>query len=153
LSPRCIEACKSRFAGFSNIHYHANDGRSLEMVPDGAVDFAFSFDSLVHADEDVLEAYLRQFARKLTPEGVGFIHHSNLHFYLSIWDRILPNWTRDYVTKKINRRINKHYRSPGMSAARFEHLCESAGLRCITQELIPWGSKHLIDCFSTFTLR
>jgi hypothetical protein len=40
-----------------------------------------------------------------------------------------------------------------MSAARFGVFCESAGLECITQELVPWGSKHLIDCFSTFTLK
>jgi hypothetical protein len=40
-----------------------------------------------------------------------------------------------------------------MSAARFVEFCESAGLECIRQELVPWGSKHLIDCFSTFALK
>jgi ubiquinone/menaquinone biosynthesis C-methylase UbiE len=49
LSATCIEACRRRFAGASNISYFVNDGRSLDMVPDGSVDFIFSFDSLVHA--------------------------------------------------------------------------------------------------------
>lgn len=151
LSPRCIEACKSRFAEFSNLEYHVNDGRSLEMVRDGSIDFAFSFDSLVHVDDDVLEAYLRQLAGKLTPDGVGFIHHSNVHSYLKPWEEKLPGFARERAIRTINARINKHWRSPKMSAARFGEICESAGLECITQEVVPWGSKHLIDCFSTFT--
>ena len=48
------------------------------MVEDGSIDFVFSFDSLVHVEADVLDAYLDQLARKLTPDGVGFIHHSNM---------------------------------------------------------------------------
>ena len=32
------------------ISYFVNDGRSLAMVPERSVDFAFSFDSLVHVD-------------------------------------------------------------------------------------------------------
>ncbi len=153
LSTKCIDACKTRFAESSNIEYHVNDGKSLEMVPDGAIDFVFSFDSLVHADEDVLEAYVSQLGRKLTPDGVGFIHHSNVHYYLERWERILPGFVRDQAVATINSKINKHYRSSGMSAARFGEFCKSAGLECITQELVPWGSKHLIDCFSTFTLK
>ena len=71
ISERCIEACRQRFAAESHIAYHANDGRSLEMVADRSIDFVFSFDSLVHADADVIEDYLRQLGRKLTPNGVG----------------------------------------------------------------------------------
>ena len=56
LAERCIEHCRGRFADASNIEYHVNDGRSLAMVEDGSVDLAFSFDSLVHAEADVLEA-------------------------------------------------------------------------------------------------
>ena len=48
------------------------------MVDDESIDFAFSADSLVHADLDVIAAYLSELARTLRPNGVGFIHHSNL---------------------------------------------------------------------------
>ena len=30
--------------------YHLNDGRSLEMIPDGTIDLIFSFDSLIHGN-------------------------------------------------------------------------------------------------------
>ena len=78
LTERCIEACKERFSEDSHITYHVNDGKSLAMIPDHSVDFVFSFDSLVHVEADVIEAYLRQLVLKLKPNGVGFIHHSNI---------------------------------------------------------------------------
>ena len=46
-----------------NISYHVNDGKSLDMVADRSIDLVFSFDSLVHAEADVLEAYLGQLGR------------------------------------------------------------------------------------------
>src|SRR5688500_242534 len=45
---RCIETCRRRFSRDPNLSYHVNDGRSLAMIPDGSIDFVFSFDSLVH---------------------------------------------------------------------------------------------------------
>src|ERR671937_2540807 len=73
LAENCIAHCRERFAGEDHIAYHVNDGRSLAMVEDESVDLAFSFDSLVHADLDVLASYLDQLARKLKRDGVGFI--------------------------------------------------------------------------------
>ncbi|MFN7926786.1 MAG: class I SAM-dependent methyltransferase [Blastocatellia bacterium] len=81
LSAKCLDACRARFATDTHIRYHLNDGKSLAMIPDASVDFVFSFDSLVHAEAEVLEAYVQQLARKLKPQGVGFIHHSNLGAY------------------------------------------------------------------------
>ena len=78
MSDKCIDACKRRFRGLDHVRYHVNDGRSLDAIEDGSIDFVFSFDSLVHAEADVVEAYLAQLERKLRPGGVGFIHHSNL---------------------------------------------------------------------------
>src|SRR4051794_9713690 len=46
IAPRCIEACRERFAGCRHIRYHVNDGRSLAAIPDASIDFVFSFDSL-----------------------------------------------------------------------------------------------------------
>ena len=44
LTASCIQACQQRFASSSHITYHVNDGISLAMIPDGAIDFVFSFD-------------------------------------------------------------------------------------------------------------
>jgi SAM-dependent methyltransferase len=68
-SEKCIRACEERFAACSHIDYHANDGKSLAMVPDRAIDFVFSFDSLARAEEVVIQEYLTQLANKLTADG------------------------------------------------------------------------------------
>ena len=63
LTEKCIEYCKQRFQGHP-IRYHVNDGRSLEFLADDSIDFVFSWDSLVHADEDVMTNYLYQLCKK-----------------------------------------------------------------------------------------
>ena len=152
LTERCIEACRRRFAGESHIEYHVNDGRSLAMVADGSVDFVFSFDALVHAEEDVLEAYLSELATKLAPGGTGFLHHSNLGEYGPPPGRGVP------IVGGALRRLglidgSDHWRAPSMTAAKFRRFAEAAGLVCLGQELVNWKSRRLIDCFSVFARR
>jgi ubiquinone/menaquinone biosynthesis C-methylase UbiE len=71
LSAECLAVCRERFRERSHLRCHVNDGRSLRMVADRSIDFAFSFDSLVHVELPVLEAYLHELARVLTPDGVA----------------------------------------------------------------------------------
>ena len=169
LTDRCIEACKERFSSESHITYHVNDGRSLEMIPDHSVDFVFSFDSLVHVEADVIDAYLGQIALKLKPQGAGFIHHSNIGAYVNRSTGKLPF----YIDNKNN---GSNWRAESMTAKLFEAYCEKAGLQCVAQEVIDfypefslrWGrpgghlqrvrqkivdqyGRILNDCFSVFT--
>lgn len=136
LSEKCIQTCKERFGSCSHVTYYVNDGKSLDMIADEAIDFVFSFDSLVHAEDDVIEAYINQLARKLKKDGVGFIHHSNLGEYSDCFSLI-----RDH-----------HWRASSMTAGRFKQYAEEAGLQCISQEIINWGgTEYLIDCITVFT--
>jgi ubiquinone/menaquinone biosynthesis C-methylase UbiE len=96
---RQIEACRQRFAGDSRLSYHVNDGRSLKMIPDGSIDFIFSFDSLVHVRREIIETYVRQFAAKLKRDGMGFIHHSNLGEYPFSASKQIPPRVRKLLTK------------------------------------------------------
>jgi SAM-dependent methyltransferase len=137
LAEPCIEACKKRFEGHDNIEYHVNDGRSLDMVADGTIDFVFSWDSLIHVEDDVIEGYLAQLGRKLRPGGTGVFHHSNMDSY------------RDRKTGELTIG-NEHWRATSMSAAKFQQFSSAAGLRCIAQELIPWGGTDFTDCISVF---
>jgi len=153
LSERCIESCRARFAADSRIDYIVNDGTSLDRIADRSVDFIFSFDSLVHAEADVIGAYLAQAARKLKPGGAGFIHHSNLQAFV----HPRTNQVRWFITRR-------NWRAESMSADEFRRLCQAAGLSCRSQELINWVGKArdadrhrldgrcipLTDCFSTF---
>jgi 2-polyprenyl-3-methyl-5-hydroxy-6-metoxy-1,4-benzoquinol methylase len=153
LSEKCIKACQQRFATDSHIEYHINDGKSLAMIPDHSIDFVFSFDSLVHAEADVMESYLSQLATKLKPNGVGFIHHSNLGKYqqaLSIIEQI-PSEMRAEVVNSVLL-APTHWRAASMTAELFAAYCDRSNLQCIGQELVNWGNEGLlIDSFSLFT--
>jgi len=156
LAERCIEHCRERFSDATNIECHVNDGRSLEMVPDGSLDFVFSFDSLVHAEADVLESYALQLGRKLKPDGIGFFHHSNLgeHGALASLTRKTPEAFRRRLIQRGHLIDLGAWRAESMTADLFVEQCAEAGLSCIGQEKIPWDSgRTLTDALSLFTPR
>jgi SAM-dependent methyltransferase len=140
LSERCVAACRERFAGDPRLRFVQNDGTSLEAIPDESVDFVFSFDSLVHVEADALQAYVSQLARKLRPNGAGFLHHSNLGSY------------RNPRTGELEA-PSSHWRAESVGAADFVAYCEEAGLVCLSQETLAWAASVHNDCFSTFTRR
>ena len=152
LSEKCIDACRQRFRECQHVECHVNDGQSIPMVADHSVDFVFSFDSLVHADEPVMRAYAHEWARVLKKDGVGFVHHSNYKpFGRYVWmvRRLRPLWPI-LLPLRLIENLDPPSRDLSMSAERFrEHLAE-AGLVCVGQEIIPWGTNRLIDCITTF---
>jgi hypothetical protein len=155
LSLTCVEACRARFTHDPHLRFELTDGKSLDMVEDGSIDFAFSFDSLVHADDDVLDAYAAQLSRTLSLDGVAFIHHSNFGEYphLDVVDR-LPDAPRRILAGLKLIEPNLHFRSPTMTAAKMERFAREHDLQCISQELVPWGSRHAFsDCLSTMVRR
>jgi 2-polyprenyl-3-methyl-5-hydroxy-6-metoxy-1,4-benzoquinol methylase len=152
LSANCIEACRRRFAADSHIHYHVNDGSSLAMVPAG-FDVIFSFDSLVHSEIDIIDAYLAQMAGLLAPDGVGFLHHSNMAEYMK---RGLSHVPRPILERE---GFNTIWRAESVDASTVAALANEHGLAVIGQELVNWGAQGLYgaglftDCFSLFTRR
>ncbi len=150
ISEDCIQACRQRFSEYNNIEYHVNDGKSLDMLPTASVDFIFCFDSLVHADESTMKAYLSQMNRVLKDEGSVFIHHSNLGaYYSNLRIQKFPKVER-LLRQLMILEKNSHWRDLGVSAQIVEELSEEFGMKCISQEVVPWGTKRaLIDCFST----
>jgi SAM-dependent methyltransferase len=143
----CVDACKQRFASEPQVHCYVNDGRSLPMIPDNSIDFVFSFDSLVHTKREVIEAYLAELGSKLRIRGKGFIHHSNFGEYANSFRERLP---QIILKPLIKAEILDwaHHRSPDMTAGLFRALCARAGLHCVSQELVNWRGRRLIDCLS-----
>lgn len=138
LTPRCVEACRERFAGRAEARFFLTDGRSLDDVEDDSVDLAFSWDSLVHADPETLEAYAHGLARKLRPGGLAFLHHSNVGAYTdpATGEPTIPN---------------PHWRDPRMSAERLQGFASASGLSVLAQELVQWGTENpaeFVDAFS-----
>ncbi len=122
-----------------------NDGLTFPMVDSGSIDFAFSFDSLVHVESDVMASYVSELARVLKPGGFAFLHHSNL-------DGVRHRSALDKLRGRISGLpFQEHWRAPSMSAEKMRTYVEGAGMTCAQQELVPWGSGWplMIDCMST----
>lgn len=156
LAAKCIEACRQRFADETHLEFHVNDGKSLDMVADGSVDFAYSWDSLVHADAEIIEAYVQQLAKKLSPNGVAWIHHSNVE------GRSLSHRLAVRTPEKVRRRLVARgamldvyaWRSPTVSAELVAQMCERAGVVCISQEEFSWEhGPFMTEAITVFTPR
>jgi SAM-dependent methyltransferase len=153
LAEPAINACRERFADATHASFVVNDGRSLDAVDDGSIDLAFSYDSLVHVEDDVIGGYLVELARKLAPDGVAFLHHSNLagctpvgrsaRLAARLGRSVRGEWTADFWDR---------LRATTMSAERFAELAAEAGLVCIGQERVNWLGHRPIDCISAAAL-
>jgi len=137
MNQNCIDACLGRFGSRKGAAYLKNDGKDLSMIANKSIDFIFSFDSLVHCDLDIMEAYVSQLRRILKPNGFAFIHHSNLGQYF-----------------KNGRRVkNVHWRAENVSGNDMIELCIKNGLYCVSQERVQWASTTLNDAFSIISHR
>lgn len=133
IAAAAVAHCRERFAGDAHVSFHVNDGTSLAVAGDRSVDLVFSFDSLVHAEADVIAGYVTEFGRVLADDGVAFVHHSNMGSYE-------PG---SYDPHAI------HWRATTVSAALVASFAPTAGLVCVAQEPLAWGDDdRLTDCIS-----
>jgi SAM-dependent methyltransferase len=139
LSERCITACRQTFGEDRSMEYHVNDGRSLTMIADASIDFAFSFDSLVHAEVDVIESYISQLSDKLTADGIAFLHHSNFAALLE---------QADAGSQDGGEMDNRHWRSETVSAEIVSAIADRSNMTVVSQERVNWGCKALSDCIT-----
>jgi len=144
---QCVNACRQRFQDDPRVRCALNDGRSLPMVANDSIDFIFSFDSLVHAKPEMVEGYLAELVKKLKHGGKGFIHHSNFGEYANSFRERLPK-ALTKLSIKMNLLDWDHRRDRTMTAVLFRDLCKPHGLICLSQELVNWRGRRLIDCFS-----
>jgi len=85
LSPSCIEHCRSLFKERSNVTFVVNQGKELTGIPDGSVDFVWSYDVFVHINPNEIEAYFGEIKRVLRPNGRAVIHHAGRrHLFLPL---------------------------------------------------------------------
>lgn len=130
ISEKCVKACSERFAGSPHARFFQNDGQSLECVTGSSLDLVFSYDTLVHAEYEVVAAYIAQIVPLLSATGVAFIHHSNL--------------------AALREHRNTANRSQTVSAEIFEQLVRLSGGRVLVQETLAWEKDVMSDCYTTF---
>lgn len=131
LSPKCVESCRSSFVTARHAVFLSNDGLSLKDAPDGMFDLIFSFNSLVHAEQEVMESYIPQILQKLTPTGVSFLHHSN---FASLGEG----------------KRNPHLRAKSVSGEKLTELITKSEGKILVQEMINWCGNELNDCMTLF---
>ena len=149
LAERCIFFCRNRFQD-TDAQFTVNDGLSLSAVEDESIDFCFSFESLVHANQATLSAYLDELKRVLKPEGAAFLHHSNLGSFQNYFD-----WTGRLPRRFLERLCESgwldsaQWRAPDVTAPWVQNEIRARGLWCKAQETVNWGTRRPIDCFTT----
>lgn len=140
LSPTCLELCRERF-GDDGVAYVLTDGASLPGVGDASVDFIWSFDSFVHMERDVIDAYLHEFRRVLRRGGTFTIHHAGK----TDWTlRLVPLTSRLGTVGRVaqrlvsQRRLRDSGRRADVSREQVSRLAAGAGLTILTQRR-TWG--------------
>lgn len=78
LSENCVALCRERFADATAAEFHVNDGKSLSVVEDASIDFAWSFDVFVHMEIDTIRTYLQELARVMRPRARAVIHYPSI---------------------------------------------------------------------------
>jgi ubiquinone/menaquinone biosynthesis C-methylase UbiE len=148
LSASCVSACKTRFAAQSHASFFQTAGKELHSTADESVDFVFSFDSLVHAEMDVMQAYMAEIFRVLRPGGTAFVHHSNAAsypVYFGMFGR-LPGYRR--LTQVLPLEYS-NWRGLSVSGDKVIAAARKVGMRALVQERINWNSTRLLDCMTT----
>jgi ubiquinone/menaquinone biosynthesis C-methylase UbiE len=75
VSAACIQYCRTRLSTVDNVVYQVNDGATLPFLPNGSIDFIWSYDSFVHIEEPETRSYFSEFRRIMKPRSRGCIHH------------------------------------------------------------------------------
>ena len=134
ISLECVRGCQRIFADAPHARFVQNDGYSLSEAEDHSFDLVFSFDSLVHAELDVLQSYIPQILQKLNERGVAFLHHSNMGAV---------------GTGVENAGERSSLRALSVSQQNIEDLIVDSGGRVIIQEVIDWGPDKIPqDCLT-----
>lgn len=123
VTPKCVNYCQQNFPAHN---FFVGDGKTFPQVPSASIDFAFSWDVLVHCDFDVLASYLAELRRVLAPAACAFLHHSNA---------------------ADSQAVNNGLRA-ATSHAQVATLCERLGLNLKAQEIVHWEGALRMDCFS-----
>lgn len=144
INQECINYCAERFKDADNVSLVKTDGTELRSIEDNSVDLMYCFDAMVHFQPEVVDAYVKEFARVLKPGGFGFIHHSN-------WTKAIGG----------NFQEQPHWRNY-MSSELFGYFVYREGLKMLEQRVINWdesipnadkaaGYVEALDCISCFT--
>jgi SAM-dependent methyltransferase len=137
-NPEAVEFLRRRFEGRGEtpcaVSVIQNNGVDLRDIPAGVITTLYSFDSMVHFERRLIEAYMPEFQRVMAAGAFGFIHHSNFGRVSDDPDfRNHPAWRAN---------VDKDF---------FAQCCFRHRLLAVRQTTIHWGGEVAIqdlDCIS-----
>jgi SAM-dependent methyltransferase len=100
ISESSINVCRERFKYYQNLTYHVTDS-DLSFVKDEELDLIFSWGVFVHIQKDVIESYLSQFSRILSPQGIAFVQHG-------AWGTNVKQVRSDFTSADMRELADKH---------------------------------------------
>ena len=130
VNPDNIAYCRDNIQPLGNVHLVQNNGVDFEQLGNETFTFAYTFDSMVHFDLELVISYVAEISRVLKVGGLAFIHHSNYCDLPGADFKNNPHW-RNFMSAKIMR-----------------HIAIKNGLDVVEQQIIDWGGSHQIDCLS-----
>jgi SAM-dependent methyltransferase len=92
--------CKQRFGGNPNYSIILNNGYDCRPLEDMSCTAAFSYDSMVHFNSEVVPSYLYDRYRVLKPGGQALLHRSNYTGNPGGDFRTIPGW-RNYMSQSL----------------------------------------------------
>lgn len=73
----CLSLCKKRYSNLTTpMQFYQNDGQSLSCLSGKKYDLIACFDSMVHMHPDIVEGYIKQFAKLINEGGIIWLDHS-----------------------------------------------------------------------------
>lgn len=126
-SAGALEIARNKFSAYSNVTYlHNSEGLGIprEMLPDESLTAVFSYDAMVHFEQECVEAYINDSFRVLKPGGMALLHHSN-------YDK----------NPKGNFSSNPGWRN-FMSWQLFQQMAAAAGFHILASETISYTSEN-----------
>lgn len=125
-----IAYCREHIQPLGNVTLVQNNGIDLSQLGSNEFTFAYTFDSMVHFDLELIISYVEEFSRVMKEGGFVFIHHSNYSDAPGNDFRKNPHW-RNF-----------------MSAAIMRHIAIRNKFDVVEQRIIDWGGCPNIDCLS-----
>jgi ubiquinone/menaquinone biosynthesis C-methylase UbiE len=127
INKNCIDECKDRFSFEHRASFYLSSGVSLREIR-GPVGFVFSWDSLVHCDQEIVKSYILDIRRVLKPGAYAFLHHSRF--------------------ADSDATFNPHWRDESCSSKEIADFAQAVGFKEVHQEFYAWGQDALTDCFT-----
>jgi SAM-dependent methyltransferase len=95
ISADMLQAARERL-GDDRMSYVKLDGRTLEGIPDGSIDFLFCFDTLVHVEPRDIFNYLVNIPPLMRGRRLVLLHHGNMLTERG-WDRFVREYRHNLM--------------------------------------------------------